>query len=139
MNWILNGHIPDPLLQTSQQSSSSSSGIVTTLRCQCRIRHLQSLTNCHVVWNRRRRNTTNGSGDNHHDHDVYTIYLDEPIRGITPGQMLVLYAAQGLVCLGGGPIAECGPTMWEEQIQQEQIQEEEQNNHSFESSSFSLL
>ena len=146
MNWILNGHIPDPLLQTSQQSSSSSSsGIVATLHCQCRIRHLQSLTNCHVVWNRRRHRgnttttTTNGgsggSGDNH-DHDVYTIYLDEPIRGITPGQMLVLYAAQGLVCLGGGPIAECGPTMWEEQ---EQIQEEEQNNHSFESSLFSLL
>uniref|UniRef100_A0A7S2YCD8 tRNA-specific 2-thiouridylase MnmA-like C-terminal domain-containing protein n=1 Tax=Entomoneis paludosa TaxID=265537 RepID=A0A7S2YCD8_9STRA len=91
-NWILET-VPEPLLKLG--------GV---LRCQCRIRHLQRLANCEVV------RTENSEGRDGH----YTIHLEEPMRGIMPGQMLVLYAANGLVCLGGGPITSRGPSLWEQ-------------------------
>lgn len=36
------------------------------------------------------------------------------MRGITPGQTAALYVANGVVCLGGGPIWDHGPTYHEQ-------------------------
>lgn len=91
INWIIE-EIPEKLMKKC--------GV---LRCQCRVRHLQELTSCEVVRNE------NDVGDTY-----YTIHLDQPIRAIMPGQMLALYAVNGLVCLGGGPISSRGPSRWEQ-------------------------
>jgi len=37
------------------------------------------------------------------------IHFDNPMRAITPGQIVALYAgSDGLICLGGGPIKRRG-------------------------------
>ena len=33
-----------------------------------------------------------------------------PVRAVTPGQTVAIYALSGLICLGGGPIWKHGPT-----------------------------
>ena len=66
---------------------------------QCRIRHLQPLVDCDIRY--------------HPDGDCYEILLHTPLRAISPGQICAIYYNDGLVCLGGGPIAQRGPTYWE--------------------------
>lgn len=74
-------------------TSDSSAG---TMRTYCRIRHLQPLVPCTVE---RERET-----------NQLVVRTDKPLRGITPGQTVALYLADGALCLGGGPIASSGPT-----------------------------
>ena len=75
-----------------------SEGPCYTMRVQCRIRHLQPLMDGTLIY----RPLSN----------TYTIELDKPVRGVTPGQMTVLYLGD-LICLGGGPIDQRGPTFLE--------------------------
>ena len=71
------------------------------LHCHCRIRHLQPLMDCAVTYNC--------------ESNEYTIRMvDQPLRGISPGQVLALYVADGLVCLGGGTIQRRGPSYWKQ-------------------------
>jgi hypothetical protein len=39
----------------------------------------------------------------------YIVHLATPLRGIARGQICALYAVGGLICLGGGHIAQRGP------------------------------
>ncbi len=41
------------------------------------------------------------------------VRFEAPARALTPGQALVLYDADGEVCLGGGVIRHAGPSLWE--------------------------
>ena len=50
----------------------------------------------------------------HDRQDIYEVIFDKPLRGITPGQVAVFYVGQdGLICIGGGPIAHRGLTYFE--------------------------
>ena len=116
-NWIMDQRIPDPLLSPGHDGRAHKFGEGNTgvLRCKFRFRHLQELMDCEVVYDPCQRKNSNG------ELGVYTIYFEEPLRGITPGQMVVLYAANGLVCLGGGPIATVGMSLWEQEQQQDHL------------------
>jgi tRNA-specific 2-thiouridylase len=94
-NWIGLGnksnddynHIPRPLLEGQP------------IKLWARTRHLQPLVECTVMWNRQ----------NYGGHRPYkgklVVHFDKPMRAITPGQIVALYAGKdGLICLGGGPI-----------------------------------
>ena len=65
------------------------------LRAQCRIRHLQPLVDCEI----RAAPYNNG----------FEIVLQQPLRGIAPGQVCGIYY-NDLICLGGGAISQRGPT-----------------------------
>jgi len=57
-------------------------------------------------------------------HDVHTgpfmvADLQVPLRGVAPGQMFVLY--DGEVCLGSATISAFGPTLYEQQQQEQQL------------------
>jgi len=86
-------------------------------RAKCRIRHLQPLVECEIAMVNRDYNhgqTAFKSGE--FDNDTYAIRLKQPLRGIAPGQVCVIYAGgkEGdLICIGGGPIDESGPNYWE--------------------------
>lgn len=88
-NWI-GGEIPSPLLASP---SRSLQGIY------CRIRHLQPLAECEVTYNR--------------NLSTLRVNFHLPIRAVTPGQTAALYTAGGLLCLGGGPIRDRGPSYQE--------------------------
>lgn len=69
------------------------------MRMQCRIRHLQPLIECHVAIE---------------EGDRCTVRFDKAVRGVTPGQMCVFYALDGLVCLGGAAIVKRGQSYLEQ-------------------------
>ena len=71
-----------------------------SLRVQCRIRNLQPLVDATL-----HRDSLNGE---------YTLFLDRPFRGITPGQRAVVYLRG--ICLGGATIAKAGPTYFERDL-----------------------
>ena len=98
MNWMASDECPPPLRMNDHRSGSE-------LRTQCRIRHLQPLMECTV-----RRSS---SMDSAKDGQFLQVVFDKPVRGIAPGQQIVFYGLDGLVCFGGGPIAQRGPTFWE--------------------------
>jgi len=61
----------------------------------CRIRHLQPLFGCDVIWDRINAR--------------YIVKFHKPIRAVTPGQVVAIYVGKsGLICLGGGPIWDRG-------------------------------
>jgi tRNA-5-taurinomethyluridine 2-sulfurtransferase len=77
----------------------------TAIRAKCRIRHLQPLVDCEI----RPRRQRHDSGE-----DYYEVVLDQPLRGIAPGQVAVFYVGRdGLICIGGGPIAQRGLSYFE--------------------------
>mmetsp|Transcript_13391 Transcript_13391/g.19156 ORF Transcript_13391/g.19156 Transcript_13391/m.19156 type:complete len:167 (-) Transcript_13391:99-599(-) len=67
-----------------------------TMRALCRTRHLQPLIPCCITWNAQELK--------------YTVRFDKPIRAVTPGQIVAIYIANGIICLGGGLIWAHGPT-----------------------------
>ena len=70
-----------------------------------RTRHLQPLVPCSIRWTKRNSSTSLG---------MLSIKFHKPMRAVTPGQILALYAgAGGLVCLGGGPIHSRGSSFME--------------------------
>lgn len=89
-NWIAGGEANRPL--------------PLPFRARCRIRHLQPLVDCEIVLIDK-----NDSSD-------FEVKLSVPLRGISPGQVFVVYAGGkggDLVCLGGGPIDQTGQSYWE--------------------------
>ncbi|KAL7534659.1 hypothetical protein ACHAWF_004903 [Thalassiosira exigua] len=73
-----------------------------TVRLLARMRHMQPLVPCEV----RLRGEDNTGGRE----GSLVVRFDEPVRAITPGQIVALYAGRGgLICLGGGPIEGRGP------------------------------
>jgi len=110
LSWMA-GDLPNPLQQPStifhQQGLSSTNTAATTtvtsppvLHAQCRVRNLQPLVPCQVVYDAAA--------------NVYEIKTQKPLRAITPGQHCAIYVGtEGLVCLGGGTIVERGPTYHE--------------------------
>jgi len=72
------------------------------LRAQCRTRHLQPLVDC----------TLELLDDD--SSSTVRVILDAPLRAITVGQHAVFYCLNGLVCLGGGPIANRGASYLEQ-------------------------
>jgi tRNA-5-taurinomethyluridine 2-sulfurtransferase len=94
-HWIMGG-IPPPM----------------PFQAKCRIRHMQPLVDCEIdVFGSSRKeghpNTTN------RNRRRYIVHLATPLRGIARGQICALYAGGGLICLGGGPIDQRGPSYWE--------------------------
>jgi hypothetical protein len=94
------------------------------MRAQCRIRHLQPLTDCTiVVLDRDYRidgptppHTNDGDGGNSNvaGGARICVQFDAPLRGITRGQTAVFYIMNGLVCLGSGVIVARGPSYHEQ-------------------------
>jgi len=76
------------------------------LRVRSRIRHLQPLVDATLVLPGK-GTTINSNNDGT---GLAMLMFDRPVRGVTPGQMAVVYDYTGLVCLGGGPIERRGPT-----------------------------
>lgn len=95
VSWVGSANPPPELLVAGQ-----------LWRTQCRIRHLQPLMNCTVT------PVVNPGGTT-----SYKVQFDKPVRGISPGQQIAFYGLNGLVCLGGGPIATRGPTYWERDLE----------------------
>jgi tRNA-specific 2-thiouridylase len=85
IHWI-GGSLPPLLLSTGR------------MRAMCRIRHLQPLVSCDIMYD---------------PVDGYILRFDRPVRAIAPGQVAAIYVGEGLVCLGGGAIWERGPTYHE--------------------------
>ena len=92
-HWVAGNECPTPLREDG------------SWRVQCRIRHLQPLIDCTV------RICNDDTGDQ------LEVFFDKPVRGISPGQQVVFYGLDGLVCFGGGPISKRGRTYWEENRQ----------------------
>ena len=89
-------------------------GCITVL---ARTRHLQPLVPCTVTWYRQHHRDDVGGDDNNDGGGGggrFVIKFTKPIRAITPGQICALYAGRhGVICLGGGPITNRGPTYME--------------------------
>jgi len=86
-------HIPRPLVEGK------------SIKLLARTRHLQPLASCTVSW--RRVNSNIQSSITNRGHLI--VHFDNPMRAITPGQIVALYAgSDGLICLGGGPIKSKG-------------------------------
>ena len=83
-------HIPRPLIEGR------------SIKLLARTRHLQPLASCTVTWKQQyamSQSTTSGNRGH------LVVRFDNPMRAITPGQIVALYAGNdGLICLGGGPI-----------------------------------
>ena len=70
-----------------------------SVRLFARTRHLQPLASCTVSW------TQHGITSSGGKRGLLVVRFDNPIRAITPGQIVALYAGRdGLICLGGGVI-----------------------------------
>jgi tRNA U34 2-thiouridine synthase MnmA/TrmU len=72
-----------------------------SFQAKCCIRHLQPLVSCEI--------NVNAEGQ-------YIVQLKTPLHGIAPGQVRAVYASgkdSDLICLGGGPIDQRGPTYWD--------------------------
>jgi tRNA U34 2-thiouridine synthase MnmA/TrmU len=101
-NWIgLNcndnsrNHIPQPLLDGH------------TMELLARTRHLQPLASCSIKWDTQLSDSSSGGGR-------LVIKFHQPMRAITPGQIVSFYAGtDGLICLGGGPIRGRGKSFFE--------------------------
>ena len=95
-------HIPRPLVEGK------------SIKLLARTRHLQPLASCKVSW--RRVNSDNSTQSNtNRGHLV--VHFDKPMRAITPGQIVALYAgSDGLICLGGGPIKSKGTSFMDRGI-----------------------
>jgi len=95
-------HIPRPLVEGK------------LIKLLARTRHLQPLASCTVSW--RRVNSDNSTQSNtNRGHLV--VHFDNPMRAITPGQIVALYAgSDGLICLGGGPIKSKGTSFMDRGI-----------------------
>ena len=79
-----------------------------SVRLLARTRHLQPLATCTVSW---KKNAITSSGRKW-GHIV--VHFDKPIRAITPGQIVALYAGRdGLICLGGGVIGGKKPSFFD--------------------------
>lgn len=87
MSWVM-PEIPAPLRNQGH------------MRVQCRIRHLQPLVNATLTYD-----STSTQ---------YSLSLDRPLRGITPGQRAVMYVNG--ICLGGASIGKAGPSYLERSL-----------------------
>lgn len=87
-NWI-GGTLPPPIACGQR------------LPALCRTRHLQPLIPCTVEF------------DQVHSTQRIMLRFGWPVRAITPGQTAAIYVGGGLICLGGGPVASCGPSFHE--------------------------
>jgi tRNA-specific 2-thiouridylase len=91
------GHVPYPLLEGQ------------TIELLARTRHLQPLAPCSVTWQKHQSDNTSSSSLGR-----LVITFHRPMRAITPGQIVALYAGtDGLICLGGGPICSRGKSLME--------------------------
>ncbi len=98
MNWMA-GIPPPPLLVASvmYNNGNNNNAPVKKMSAWCRARHLYDLAACDLMWDP----YTN----------VLTVHAHAPLRAVTPGQTLAVYVGgDGLICLGGGPIAVVGPS-----------------------------
>ncbi|KAL7429364.1 hypothetical protein ACHAXH_001037 [Discostella pseudostelligera] len=83
-----------------------------SVRLLARTRHLQPLASCTVSW-KQNAICTSGSGTN----GQLVVHFDNPMRAITPGQIVALYAGRdGLICLGGGVIGGKAPTFFDREM-----------------------
>ena len=90
------GPVPAPLLEGRP------------IELLARTRHLQPLVKCTVTWQR------HFNSKNNHSLGMLAVKFYKPIRAITPGQIVALYAGtDGLICLGGGPIYSRGQSFME--------------------------
>ncbi|TYZ67796.1 hypothetical protein PybrP1_012416, partial [[Pythium] brassicae (nom. inval.)] len=123
-NWI-SGTLPKELIKTG------------SLRCRYRVRYRQELGDCTLslvsAWEVRDNasaltdwevpTASKADGGNDSDSNCHTAAsasqtflradFDQPQRGVTPQQALVLYRSDGL-CYGGGPIAVAGKSYFEQ-------------------------
>jgi tRNA U34 2-thiouridine synthase MnmA/TrmU len=103
VHWMARNQPPAPLLKKGE------------MRAQCRIRHLQPLVDCTITTATATAGTCASTATATRDGTAttYQVHFDKPVRGIAPGQTAVFYVADGLVCLGGGPIVERGASYFE--------------------------
>ncbi|RLN52924.1 hypothetical protein BBJ29_005448 [Phytophthora kernoviae] len=114
-NWMA-GDLPQELRKTGR------------MRCFYRVRYRQDLDECTIslVSNREARESASTlhdwlpeplvcdeEGNEHQKASYLRVDFDNPQRGVTPEQALVLYRGDGL-CYGGGPIAVAGKTYFEQ-------------------------
>ncbi|KAL7475618.1 hypothetical protein ACHAW6_001531 [Cyclotella cf. meneghiniana] len=91
------GHVPYPLLEGR------------TIELLARTRHLQPLAPCSVTWQNKQSDNSSSSSLGR-----LVVKFHRPMRAITPGQIVALYAGtDGLICLGGGPIHSRGKSLME--------------------------
>ncbi|KAL3810395.1 hypothetical protein ACHAXA_004171 [Cyclostephanos tholiformis] len=82
-----------------------------------RTRHLQPLAPCTVTWERNISSVAVEGGDSGDGRGRFVVRFANPIRAITPGQIVALYAGRdGLICLGGGPIGGRGASHFDRGI-----------------------
>jgi tRNA U34 2-thiouridine synthase MnmA/TrmU len=112
VHWMARNQAPRPLRMKKGGGE---------MRAQCRIRHLQPLVDCTIVavaatvgTMDRDSSSSSSGGTGPPPAAKYQVHFDKPVRGITLGQTAVFYVADGLICLGGGPITERGATYFEQ-------------------------
>ncbi|KAL3802002.1 hypothetical protein HJC23_010346 [Cyclotella cryptica] len=90
-------HVPHPLIEGN------------SIELLARTRHLQPLAPCSVTWQKHQSGYSSSSS-----FGKLIVKFHRPMRAITPGQIVALYAGtDGLICLGGGPICGRGKSLLE--------------------------